>query len=112
MTTYPGLPGPVICDYLSREASRARYAPGVEFQIGKIEMVANTGTYIDSPFHRYAQGKDLAHLPLESLADLEGIVVRIPAGSGRSIGRSAFEAVEVQGKAVLVQTGWDVHWGT
>ena len=112
MTTYPGLPGPIICDYLSREASRARYAPGVEFQIGKIEMVANTGTYIDSPFHRYADGKDLAHLPLESLADLEAIRVRIPPGSGRSIGRSAFEDFEVRGKAVLVQTGWDAHWGT
>ena len=71
MTTYPGLPGPLICDYLSREASRSRYAPGVEFQIGKIEMVANTGTYLDSPFHRYAGGKDLSQLPLESLAGLD-----------------------------------------
>ncbi len=112
MTTYPGLPGPIICDYLSREASRSRYAPGVEFQIGKIEMVANTGTYIDSPFHRYADGKDLAQLPLESLADLDAVVVRIPPGAGRPIGRSAFEDVEVRGKAVLVQTGWDAHWRT
>jgi kynurenine formamidase len=112
MTTYPGLPGPLICDYLSREASRGRYAPGVEFQIGKIEMVANTGTYIDSPFHRYAQGKDLAQLPLESLADLDAVVVRISSGSGRAISRPAFEEVEVQGKAVLVQTGWDAHWRT
>jgi kynurenine formamidase len=111
MTTYPGLPGPIICDYLSREASRSRYAPGVEFQIGKIEMVANTGTYIDSPFHRYAHGQDLAQLPLESLADLDAVVVRIPPGAGRPIGRSAFD-VEVRGKAVLVQTGWDAHWRT
>jgi arylformamidase len=112
MTTYPGLPGPLICDYLSREASRSRYAPGVEFQIGKIEMVANTGTYLDSPFHRYAQGKDLAGLPLESLANLDAVVVKVPAGAGRPIDRSAFVEVEVQGKAVLVHTGWDAHWRT
>jgi arylformamidase len=112
MTTYPGLPGPLICDYLSREACRDRYAPGVEFQIGKIEMVANTGTYLDSPFHRYAEGKDLSQLPLESLADLEAVVVRIPPGAGRAISRPAFEGLELDGKAVLVQTGWDVHWRT
>ena len=87
-------------------------APGVEFQIGKIEMVANTGTYLDSPFHRYADGKDLAQLPLESLADLDAVVVRIPAGSGRAIAGSAFRGLELEGKAVLVQTGWDVHWRT
>ena len=75
MTTYPGLPGPLICDYLSREASRGRYAAGVEFQIGKIEMVANTGTYLDAPFHRYADGADLAQLPLECVADLDAVVV-------------------------------------
>ena len=112
MTTYPGLPGPIICDYLSREASRAQYGPGVEFQIGKIEMVANTGTYLDSPFHRYADRKDLAQLPLESLADLEAVVVRFPPGAGRAITRKAFEGVQIDGKAVLVETGWDVHWRT
>jgi len=112
MTTYPGLPGPLICDYLSREASRARYAPGVEFQIGKIEMVANTGTYLDAPFHRYAGGTDLAGLSLESLADLDGVVVRQPSDEGRAIGRQAFDGIDLQGKAVLVQTGWDVHWRT
>jgi arylformamidase len=110
MTTYPGLPPPIICDFLSREASRAKYAPGVEFQIGKIEMVANTGTYLDSPFHRYANGKDLAQLPLEKLAGLDAVVVR--ASAGRAIGREAFRRVELQGKAVLVQTGWDIHWRT
>ncbi len=112
MTTYPGLPGPIICDYMSRQASRAHYSPGVEFQIGKIEMVANTGTYLDAPFHRYADGKDLAQLSLESLADLEGIVVRIGDGAGRAITSKAFEGIEVEGKAVLVATGWDVHWRT
>ena len=112
MTTYPGLPGPIICDYLSREASRDRYAAGVEFQIGKIEMVANTGTYLDAPFHRYAGGKDLSQLPLESLADLDAVVVRVPSGSGRAISRNVFEDVDLEGKAVLVQTGWDAHWRT
>ena len=112
MTTYPGLPGPIICDYLSREASCAHYGPGVEFQIGKIEMVANTGTYLDAPFHRYANGKDLAQLPLESLADLDAVVVRIPREASRAIGRKVFEGTEIEGKAVLVETGWDVHWRT
>jgi kynurenine formamidase len=112
MTTYPGLPTPIICDYLSREASRAHYAPGVEFQIGKIEMVANTGTYIDAPFHRWSDGKDLAALPLECLAGLEAVVINVPARSGRAIGRAAFEGAELKGKAVLVRTGWDAHWRT
>jgi kynurenine formamidase len=112
MTTYPGLPPPLICDYLSREASRAHYAPGVEFQIGRIDMVANTGTYIDAPFHRWADGKDLAGLPLEVLAGLDGVVVDVRSGSGPSITRKAFEGLELQGKAVLVHTGWDVHWRT
>ena len=112
MTTYPGLPGPLICDYLSREASRAKYAPGVEFQIGKIDMVANTGTYLDSPFHRYADGKDLAALPLERLAGLDAVVVRIGPDAPRAIGWAAFERLDVQGRAVLVSTGWDRHWRT
>jgi arylformamidase len=111
MTTYPGLPAPIICDYLSREASRGRYAPGVEFQIGKIEMVANTGTYVDSPFHRYADGADLSGLSLDSLADLDAVVVRAPGGT-RAVGPDAFRGVEVRGRAVLVHTGWDAHWGT
>jgi arylformamidase len=111
MTTYPGLPGPIICDFLSREASRGRYAPGVEFQIGKIEMVANTGTYIDAPFHRYADGKDLSQLTLESLADLDAVVIQ-GAGRSKGVGPEAFEGYDVGGKAVLVRTGWDAHWGT
>jgi arylformamidase len=110
MITYPGLPGPIICDFLSRAASRGSYGPGVEFQIGKIEMVANTGTYVDSPFHRYADGKDLSALPLESLADLEAVVV--DGGASRGIGTDAFQGHDVRGKAVLVRTGWDAHWGT
>jgi len=111
MTTYPGLPGPLICDFLSREASRVKYAPGVEFQIGQIEMVANTGTYVDAPFHRYADGKDLSQVPLESLAGLEAVVIRGPAVGG-AIDRDGFAGRDLGGKAVLVRTGWDVHWGT
>ncbi len=112
MVTYKGLPAPIICDFLSREASRQRYAPGTEFQIGKIEMVANTGTYIDSPFHRYETGKDLAELPLTSLANLECLVARIPSGSERPIDRLPFTSAEVRGRAVLFHTGWDRHWRT
>jgi kynurenine formamidase len=112
MVTYPGLPGPLICDFMSREASRAHYAPGVEFQIGKIEMVANTGTYLDAPFHRYAEKADLAQLRLECLAELDAVLVRIPAHNGRAVGPSHFEQQDLQGKAVLVETDWDRHWGT
>jgi arylformamidase len=109
--TYRGLPPPVICDYLSREASRSRYAPGTEFHIGRIDMVANTGTYVDSPFHRFAGGRDLSQLDLEQLADLDTVVVRA-SGTGRAIGREAFDGVDVKGRAVLVHTGWDRHWTT
>lgn len=111
MITYKGLPAPIVCDYLSREASRARYAPGTEFHIGKIEMVANTGTYVDSPFHRYADGKDLAELPLESLANLPCTVVRATTRNGRAID-DAFVNDGVRGAAVLFHTGWDTHWRT
>jgi kynurenine formamidase len=112
MVTYKGLPAPLICDYLSREASRKNYAPGTEFQIGKIEMVANTGTYIDAPFHRFAEGKDLSELPLESLANLEGVVIRVEPGQGRAIDAAVFQGRNLAGKAVLVQTGWSAHWRT
>src|SRR5262249_30206187 len=112
LITYKGLPAPIICDYLSREESRKRYAAGTEFQIGKIEMVANTGTYLDSPFHRYADGKDLSELPLTSLANLDGVVVRAVERSQRGITQVAFVDVDVSGKAVLVNTGWDSHWKT
>jgi kynurenine formamidase len=110
LETYRGLPGPIICDFLSREASRAKYAPGTEFHIGRIDMVANTGTYVDSPFHRFADGRDLSELPLEQLADLEAVVVR--ARGSRAVDRDAFDGLDVKGRAVLVHTGWDRHWTT
>jgi kynurenine formamidase len=109
MITYRGLPAPLICDYLSREASRQFYTEGTEFHIGRIDLVANTGTYLDSPFHRYADGKDLSELPLDSLAGLAGVVVRCEA---MAITREAFAGLDLRGKAVLVQTGWDRHWRT
>jgi arylformamidase len=112
MTTYQGLPGPVICDFWERQGSAANYDDGATFQIGRIDMVANTGTYLDSPFHRYADGIDLAELPLPSLADLPGIIVRRPWENEIEIGVAAFEGRDVAGKAVLVHTGWDRHWRT
>ena len=111
LVTYKGLPAPILCDYLSREDSRSHYSGGTEFHIGKIEFVANTGTYVDSPFHRYANGIDLSELPLESLVDLEGVVVRAQ-NLGRAISAQAFKGVDVKGKAVLVHTDWSRHWNT
>jgi arylformamidase len=109
MMTYSGLPGPVISDYMSREDSLSHYTEGTTFQIGKIEMVANTGTYIDAPFHRYSGATDLAGLEMASIANLEGIVFRA-AQAMRSIDRDVFESDAVKGRAVLIQTGWDRHW--
>ncbi len=111
MITYKGLPAPIVCDFLSREASKTHYAEGTTFHIGKIEMVANTGTYIDSPFHRYADGKDLSELALESIADLDGVVFRANPKE-RAIGPELFSNADVNGKAVLIHTGWAKHWGS
>lgn len=112
MTTYPGLPGPAISDFLSREASRSHYADGTSFQIARVNMIVNTGTYLDAPFHRFADGRDVASLPLERIADLEGVVIDVGAQEGRAIGFATFEGRDLRDKAVLVQTGWDVHWGS
>jgi arylformamidase len=112
MLTYKGLPAPIICDYLSREASRKLYAAGTEFQIGRIDMIANTGTYVDAPFHRYAEGKDLSQLSLGLLANLDCIVARIDPAAARTIDRLPFSAADARGKAVLIHTGWDRHWRT
>jgi kynurenine formamidase len=111
MVTYRGLPAPAISDWLSRDASRSRYAPGTTFQIGKIELLANTGTYIDAPFHRYPEGVDVGGYALNAVANLSGLVVRI-SGQGRAIDSSRFEDQDLRGKAVLVHTGWDRHWRT
>ncbi len=112
MVTYRGLPAPAVSDWLSRDASASRYAPGTTFQIGKIELLANTGTYIDAPFHRYENGRDVAGYALETVADLPGVVVRVKSGAGRAIDAAWFTRLDVKGKAVLVHTGWDTHWRT
>ena len=111
MITYKGLPAPIICDFLSREESRKHYGEDTEFSIGKIEMIANTGTYVDSPFHRFANGIDLSELPLESLADLEGMVVRAQE-FGRAIPVEIFQGLDLKCKAVLIHTDWARHWRT
>jgi arylformamidase len=114
MTTHPGIPAPSISTFLSYEASSARYAPGTTFQIGRIDMVANTGTYLDMPAHRFEGGADLADLALEAVVDLPGLVVdcrpRLPGV--RAIGPEAFDGLGLGGRAVLVHTGWDANWGT
>ena len=112
MTTYKGLPGPHICDFWTRETSAANYDDGSSFQIGRIDMVANTGTYVDAPFHRFADGADLSQLQLESLASLEGLVVRRPFEQGLATDSADLSGFDVRGKAVLVHTGWDRHWRT
>ena len=111
LVTYKGLPAPIICDYLSREASRKFYDPGTEFQIGKLEMVGNTGTYLDSPFHRYADGKDLSQLELSKLADLPAL--KVSSNGKQAVDVSVFpRGIDLAGMAVLVETGWSRHWNT
>src|ERR1051325_9697326 len=112
MLTYKGLPAPVICDFLSREASRQVYAEGTEFNIGKIEMVANTGTYVDSPFHRYTDGKDLSELPLSSLASVEGVLIKCHEHNERAITATQLAGHEIRSKAILIRTDWSRHWRT
>jgi kynurenine formamidase len=111
LVTYPGLPAPLVCDFLSREASKAHYDEGTTFQIARIEMVANTGTYVDSPFHRFADGADLAALELSRLADLDGVVLDA-TGRGRSLSTDLLEGLDLRGKAVLFRTGWDGLWAS
>jgi arylformamidase len=111
MITHPGLPGPRVDAFLSRADSRKNYAPGTEFHVGRIAMVANTGTYVDAPFHRFPEGLDLAQLPLSSLADLPGVVFRPDMQQGRGVGPELFQGHDLAGKAVLIRTGWSEHWG-
>jgi kynurenine formamidase len=112
LVTYKGLPSPVICDYLSREESRKYYAPGTEFQIGRIEMVTNTGTYIDCPFHRYENGQDISEIGLESLVDLEAMTIHVPYSETKEITEERFGKVAIRNRAILVHTGWSSHWNT
>lgn len=112
LITYKGLPAPIICDYLSREESKKRYGEGTEFQIGKIEMVANTGTYIDCPFHRFADGKDFSQVGLESFTDLDAVVISVPFSKTLEITEEHIKPFEIENRAVLFHTGWDKFWNT
>jgi kynurenine formamidase len=112
MITYRGLPAPLICDHLSREASRQSYDPGTEFQIDRIEMVGNTGTYLDTPFHRYANGYDLSGLNLDTVSDCPGVVINVTGAMDRAIDWTMLAAIDVRDKAALIYTGWDAHWRT
>ncbi len=112
VVTYKGLPAPIICDFWSREESKNWYEEGTSFQIGKIEMVANTGTYLDTPFHRYEQGKDLSEILIEQTAGIEAVVISVPFANTISIDASYFMGYDLRNKAVLVHTGWDTHWKT
>lgn len=112
LITYKGLPAPIICDYLSREDSRLQYATGTEFQIGKLELVGNTGTYVDCPFHRYADGKDISEVDLAAFAELNGLVIRVPFTECLAINVEHFKNIELRQRAVLVHTGWACHWNT
>ncbi|MBL6446669.1 cyclase family protein [Fulvivirga sp. 29W222] len=112
LVTYKGLPAPIVCDFLSREASKDIYEEGTQFQIGKIEMVTNTGTYIDCPFHRFEHGKDLSEVTLEAFTDLEAIVIRVPYTEAKAITKEHLQNYEVRNRAVLIHTGWDEHWNT
>jgi kynurenine formamidase len=112
MITYPGLPAPAITPFLTREASRDRYAPGTEFAIDQLTMVGNTGTYLDAPYHRFADGDDLAAIPLDRTAGLPAVLIRVTGAQSRGIGTGALAAVDVRGKAVLLHTGDDTRFGT
>ncbi len=112
MITYPGLPGPAIAPHLTREASRDQYAPGTEFAIDELTMIGNTGTYLDAPYHRYADGADLSSVPLARAADLPATVVRVAGTQQRAIDVGALAALDVRGRAVLLHTGDDARFGT
>lgn len=112
LITYKGLPAPIICDFLSREDSKQIYEKGTQFQIGKIEMVTNTGTYIDCPFHRYKDGKDMSEVALERFVDIESVVIRVPHTETIEITKEHLKGYSIENKAVLIATGWDKYWNT
>jgi kynurenine formamidase len=112
MTVYPGLPPPTVDAWLTHATSKGHYAPGTTFHLSRVEFVTNLGTYVDAPFHRDPEGADLAGLPLSRLADLPGVVIDVTQRDQRAIGRAAFGEHDLAGRAVLIWTGWDVHWNT
>jgi arylformamidase len=112
LTTYPGLPGPVITPYQTRRASRQHYALGTEFAIDKLTLVGNTGTYLDAPYHRYPDGADLSAISLEQTVDLPAVVVRVAGAPQQGIDVGALAALDVHAAAVLLHTGDDARFGT
>jgi arylformamidase len=112
LITYPGLPAPAFTPHLTREDSVGHYAPGTQFAMDIVTMIGNTGTYLDSPWHRYEGGTDLAGLSLETLVDLPTEVFSLSDRAERGIPASTFEGRDLAGKAVLLHTGWDRHFGT
>jgi arylformamidase len=112
LVTYKGLPAPIVCDYLSRENSKQFYSEGTEFQIGKIEMVTNTGTYLDCPFHRFEHGKDLSEIGLECFTDLDGLVIRVPFNETLAVTKEHLLNYEIRNRAVLIHTDWAENWNT
>jgi kynurenine formamidase len=112
LKTYKGLPAPIICDYLSREDSRSIYEEGTEFQIGRIDMVVNTGTYIDCPFHRYENGKDFSELDASLFTDLEAVKITVPFWQTKAVTEKHLQLFDISGKAVLVETGWSRYWNS
>jgi kynurenine formamidase len=109
MVTYPGLPAPVVSDHLTFDDSRNHYGPGVEFHIGRIDLVANTGTYLDTPAHRWRGRQDLSDIPLQAVAGLRGILIH---DAGPELTADLIDDIDVRGAAVLFHTGWDRHWRT
>jgi kynurenine formamidase len=112
LITHKGLPAPIICDYLSREESKQFYEEGTEFQIGKIEMVSNTGTYIDCPFHRFENGKDLSKVELSRFVDIDSLTIRVPYTKTIEITEEHLKGYDLENRAVLIETGWDAKWNT
>ncbi|BDI22379.1 cyclase family protein [Herbiconiux sp. L3-i23] len=112
LVTMPGMPAPTVSLHLGREQSRSVYAEGTEFEIPIVRMVANTGTYLDTPFHRYGDGHDLAGLPLARVVDLRAEVIHVDVHAERGITPEMFDGRDLRGAAVLLHTGWDRHFGT
>ena len=110
--TIKNIPGPIICDFWERESTAKNYSDGSTFQMGKIEMISNTGTYMDCPFHRYADGHDLSGLPLKNCVNLPTIIVDAPYQNGLAVDVSFFKNLDVRKKAILVRTGWSEFFNT
>ena len=111
MTTFKGFPGPHLCDYWTRDASAAHYDDGSSFQIGRIDMIANTGTYVDSPFHRYADGGICPNSRSKARRSRRPRGPQALAAASRPTPPTS-PGLRSRASAVLVHTGWDLYWRT